>query len=280
MSELAADQLGFHLGSTLQLTLGDGTPATFTVAAVYARGLGFGDLPLPHDLLAHHMDNPLASAVLIPTDKEAKSAGTPGKSITHSEPLGLVKEFPGVSLVTPSSVDKVRADARRSNAEVNYPAMGLVLAFTAIVVVNTLAMSVSERFREFTMLRLMGATRRQVLRMLRIEALSVLLIASVLGSGISLAVLTAFSIGMTGSATPAVLPLVYAAVVLRRRAARPSRHSAARPDRAQGQPGGGRHRQAIAAGPGCRSLGPGRDRQPFGVPGLRTTMTSSAGPAP
>jgi len=74
-------------------------------------------------------------------------------------------------------------------------------------------MSTSERIREFAMLRLVGATRRQVLRMLRIEALSVLLIAAVLGSGISLAVLTAFSVGMTGSAAPAVLPLVYATVV-------------------------------------------------------------------
>lgn len=43
--------------------------------------------------------------------------------------------------------------------------------------------------------------------------MSVLLIAAVLGTGIALAVLTAFSIGMTGSAAPAVLPLVYATVV-------------------------------------------------------------------
>lgn len=91
--------------------------------------------------------------------------------------------------------------------------MGLVLAFTAIAVVNTLAMSTAERFREFAMLRLAGAKRRQVLRMLRAEALAVLLIGAVLGSGISLAVLTAFSVGMTGAAAPAVRPLVYAVVV-------------------------------------------------------------------
>ena len=91
--------------------------------------------------------------------------------------------------------------------------MGLVLAFTAIAVVNTLAMSVSERVREFAMLRLAGATRRQVLRMLRLEALSVLLLGTALGSGIALAVLTAFSVGMTGPAAPAIKPLVYVAVV-------------------------------------------------------------------
>lgn len=203
VSRLAADQLGLRPGSPLKLTLGDGTPAAMTVAAVYARGLGFGDITLPHDLLAHHMDNPLASTVLV----------SAASTVTQSELAAAVKEFPGLSVVTRSSVDRLQADRQRAGAEVNYLAMGLVLAFTAIAVVNTLAMSVSERVREFAMLRLAGATRRQVLRMLRIEAVAVLSIAAVLGSGISLAVLTAFSVGMTGSATPAVLPPVYVTVV-------------------------------------------------------------------
>ncbi len=90
-------------------------------------------------------------------------------------------------------------------------AIDIVLAL-AIAVVNTLAMSVAERVREFALLRLAGATRRQVLGMLRTEALSVLLLATALGSGIALAVLTAFSVGMTGEAAPAVA-LVYVAVV-------------------------------------------------------------------
>ncbi|GAA2925899.1 hypothetical protein [Streptomyces enissocaesilis] len=38
----------------------------------------------------------------------------------------------------------------------------------------------------------------------------VLLIGAVLGTGIALAVLTAFSVGTTGAAVPAVHPLVYA----------------------------------------------------------------------
>ncbi|MFF3153077.1 ABC transporter permease [Streptomyces sp. NPDC057910] len=206
VSQLAADQMGLHPGSRLSLTLGDGTPATLTVAAVYARGLGFGDITLPHDLLAPHMDNPLASAVLISLDQS-------GPSVTHSELVSSVREFQGISVLTRSSASGIQADKQQSNAEGNYLAMGLVLAFTAIAVVNTLAMSVSERVREFAMLRLAGATRRQILRMLRIEGLAVLLIAAVLGSGISLAVLVAFSIGMTGAAAPSVVPIGYATVI-------------------------------------------------------------------
>ncbi|MET3984951.1 FtsX-like permease family protein [Streptomyces sp. PvR034] len=203
VSELAADQLGLRPGSPLSLTLGDGTPVTVTVCAVYARGLGFGDLTLAHDLVAAHVDDPLATAVLVATE--------PGTG--RDRLVAALEEFPGTVVLSAADADAARAERQDAQAEVNLLAMGLVLAFTAIAVVNTLAMSTAERFREFAMLRLAGATRRQVLRMLRTEALAVLLIGVGLGSAIALAVLTAFSVGMTGSASPAVLPVAYGVVV-------------------------------------------------------------------
>ncbi|GGW20544.1 ABC transporter permease [Streptomyces capoamus] len=201
VSEVAADQQHLRPGSTLKLTLGDGTPATLTVAAVYARGLGFGDLTFAHDLVARHVDNPLASSALVSTSR------------TQTELATTLREFPGLRILSPAGADSLQADRQQQNAEVNYLAMGLVLAFTAIAAVNTLAMSVAERVREFALLRLAGVTRRQVLRMLRTEALCVLSLATSVGTGIALAVLTAFSVGMTGRAAPAVTPLFYVGVV-------------------------------------------------------------------
>ncbi|MGA5039048.1 FtsX-like permease family protein [Streptomyces capoamus] len=201
VSEVAADQQHLRPGSTLKLTLGDGTPATLTVAAVYARGLGFGDLTFAHDLVARHVDNPLASSALVSTSR------------TQTELATTLREFPGLRILSPAGADSLQADRQQQNVEVNYLAMGLVLAFTAIAAVNTLAMSVAERVREFALLRLAGATRRQVLRMLRTEALCVLFLATSVGTGIALAVLTAFSVGMTGRAAPAVTPLLYVGVV-------------------------------------------------------------------
>ncbi|MFE5494763.1 FtsX-like permease family protein [Streptomyces virginiae] len=205
VSELAADQLGLRPGSPLELTLGDGTPVTLTVAAVYASGLGFGDLTLPHALVAAHVDNPLASGVLVAVE--------PGSGAGREQLAAAVRGFPGVEVLSAAEADAAREMRQDAGAEINLLAMGLVLAFTAISVVNTLAMSTAERFREFAMLRLAGAKRRQVLRMLRVEALAVLLIGTVLGSVIALAALTAFSVGMTGVAAPAVLPVAYAVVV-------------------------------------------------------------------
>ncbi|WP_128374952.1 ABC transporter permease [Streptomyces cavernae] len=201
VSQLAADQHHLRPGSALKLTLGDGTPTTLTVIAVYAKGLGFGDLTFAHDLVARHVDNPLGAAVLV------------GSTRTQAQLATTLSEFPDLRVLTPAAADGVQAGRQQANAEVNHLAMALVLAFTAIAVVNTLAMSVSARVREFAMLRLAGATRRQVLRMLRTEALSVLFLATALGSGIALAVLTAFSVGMTGRAAPSVTPLVYVSVI-------------------------------------------------------------------
>src|SRR5262249_45479342 len=91
--------------------------------------------------------------------------------------------------------------------------MGLIIAFTAIAIVNTLAMATAERSGEFALLRLIGTTRRQILRMLRLETLIVTLAGTVLGTGIALATLSAYGAGMTGSARPAFPPLTYLAVV-------------------------------------------------------------------
>src|SRR5206468_9019585 len=79
---------------------------------------------------------------------------------------------------------------------------------------NTLAMAVGDRRREFALLRLVGTTRRQVLRMLRLEVSMVVLVAVVLGTVAALLTLTGFSAGMTGSASPSVDPVVYGLILL------------------------------------------------------------------
>ncbi|WP_419998404.1 FtsX-like permease family protein [Streptomyces boninensis] len=201
VSELAADQRDLKPGSKLKVTLGDGTPVTLRVAAVYARGLGFGDLTMAHSLVSRHVDNPLSAAVLVRTD-----GGRDGLA-------AAVRDFPGVRVLAPGEARDLAAERDQANADVNLLAMALILAFTAIAVVNTLAMSVSERVREFAKLRLAGATRPQVLRMLRLEALASLLTAAALGTGIAAAVLSAFSAGLTGTVSVAVAPLACAGVL-------------------------------------------------------------------
>ncbi|WP_207939003.1 ABC transporter permease [Actinomadura darangshiensis] len=185
VSETAADRLDVGPGDRLPLTLGDGTPVELTVIAVYGRGLGFGDLTVARDLLAAHVDDPRGTLLI---------AGKALAGIPTADAATLAE------------------DTASANAEVNYVAMALIIAFTAIAVVNTLAMSTADRAREFALLRLAGTTRRQVMRMLGWETLAVVAVAAVLGTAIALATLTAFSAGMTGG-TPYVPPLAHLGVL-------------------------------------------------------------------
>ncbi|MFI7691689.1 FtsX-like permease family protein [Nonomuraea sp. NPDC049655] len=194
VSSTAAERLGIGVGDPLKLTLGDGTPATVTVSAVYTRGLGFGDLTLPYDLVAGHVDEPAASLLV----------KAPGLTVD-----ALAEALPGASVL-----DRARAaEVSASNPQATFVALGLIIAFTAIAVVNTLAMATSARSGEMRALRLAGTTRRQVLLMLRLETLGAVATAVVLGTGAALVTLAAFGAGMTGSAVPYVPVGTYAAVV-------------------------------------------------------------------
>ncbi|TDC98138.1 ABC transporter permease [Actinomadura sp. 7K507] len=185
VSTTAADRLDVRPGDTLSLALGDGTPIEPKVIAVYERGLGFGDLTVSRDLLAAHVDDPRGTLLI---------AGTPPEGLPTTDAATLAE------------------DRATTNAEVNYVAMGLIIAFTAIAVVNTLAMSTSGRASELALLRLVGTTRRQVMRMLGWETLAIVGVAAALGTAIALITLTAFSSGMTGGA-PHVPPLGHLGVL-------------------------------------------------------------------
>lgn len=78
--------------------------------------------------------------------------------------------------------------------------IGSAAAFGALAAFNTLVMSISERSREFALMRMIGATRGQVLRMIRAESIILTLIAVVLGAVVGLASLTPVSVGITGDA--------------------------------------------------------------------------------
>ena len=58
---------------------------------------------------------------------------------------------------------------------------GIALFVGAFVIFNTLSITVAQRTREFATLRTLGASRKQVLRSVRLEGLAIGLIASVIG---------------------------------------------------------------------------------------------------
>jgi putative ABC transport system permease protein len=90
--------------------------------------------------------------------------------------------------------------------------VGLIIAYNAITVVNTLAMATAARRREFALLRLSGTARRQVAGMMRRDSAVVVLAGVGLGTLPAAFPLTLVAIGLGGTPWPAVPGLGYLAI--------------------------------------------------------------------
>ncbi|MTD57257.1 ABC transporter permease [Amycolatopsis pithecellobii] len=197
VSETAAGTFGVDVGSTLALRLGDGTPYTARVVAVYEKGLGFGDVTLPNDVVVAHTTSRLDDAILL--------AGTDSAALRN-----LLAAHPEIQLT-----DGVSFTGGSSTVESSVSLLlNLVLiAFLAIAVVNILVLATAARVREFALLRLVGAKPRQVRGMMRGEATVIVVAAVVLGSVAALPPLIGISLSLTGSAIPTVPALAYLGIV-------------------------------------------------------------------
>jgi putative ABC transport system permease protein len=108
----------------------------------------------------------------------------------------------------------VRVDKdRESNDWLFRILAGIVFAFTAIAVVNTLMMIGLHRTRELALLRLVGGTARQVRSMARWEAAMLVTLGVGLGAAIALITLIPTSNVISGSPVP-YAPVGLVALVL------------------------------------------------------------------
>ncbi|MER7622957.1 ABC transporter permease [Streptomyces sp. NPDC126503] len=82
--------------------------------------------------------------------------------------------------------------------------LALLASFAAVSTLNTLVAATAERRREFALLRLVGATRPQLLRMLGAEAVLTTAVGVLLGALVAGAASAAFSTAVTGSPVPSV----------------------------------------------------------------------------
>ncbi|MEU2436092.1 FtsX-like permease family protein [Streptomyces rubradiris] len=186
-----AASAGVTVGDRLPLYLPDGTRARPEVVAVYGRGLGLPAVTMDRASLAAHVSSGFAGTLLVR-----------GGDARDLAPLGAVADGSGYALG--------QSAGRELNAWANYTMAAVLGGFAAVAAVNTLVMTVLDRRRELGALRLVGATRRQVMRMLRWEGLLVAGSGVVLGTAIAAATLIPMTRGLTGE-DPHVPPLVYAA---------------------------------------------------------------------
>jgi putative ABC transport system permease protein len=195
-SKTRAAMAKVSVGDHVPLSLGDGAKRNPRVVAIYDRGLGFGDVLLPAATVTGHVTNPGAASVLIELADGERASTVAARLRTR------LQGYPGLT-VGDRAAHGARSDKDREETNWLFRILaGIVFAFTAIAVVNTLMMIALHRRRELALLQLVGGTRRQIIRMARWEGVITVALGLALGSGIALTTLVPTSIDLSGSHVP------------------------------------------------------------------------------
>ncbi|MFI5893928.1 ABC transporter permease [Actinoplanes sp. NPDC051513] len=202
LSAMQASSSGRHVGDTATLWLGDGTPASLKVVAIYRRGLGFGDVTLAKETVAGHLPRDADDEVLVRTGPggasslAAWSAGHPGSAVLDAR----------------ERTRMIGADLA-IGAWLNRMLIGVMVGYAALAAATTMVMAALARRRELALLQLAGVTRRQIRRMVGAEQAGLLGTAVLIGATIAALTLGSIVRALTGSPIPYIPPLGWVAVL-------------------------------------------------------------------
>ncbi|WP_331770953.1 ABC transporter permease (plasmid) [Embleya sp. NBC_00888] len=198
-----------HVGSGLTVRLGDGRRREARVVAIFDRPLGFADLvfagpgageaPGPPRVGGVPPADDLDDAVLVRV-----AAGH--ERVFDAALAAYLREHPTVEVRDGGSYADDADTELAANTTGSYLVLGVLLVFTAVAMVNTLVVGTADRAREFALIRVVGASRRQVARTVVLETAIVVLIGTLVGTAITCVALAGARGALTGSASFA-LPL-------------------------------------------------------------------------
>jgi putative ABC transport system permease protein len=175
---------GKGVGGTVDVRFGNAAATSATIVAVYDRGLGFGD---------YIVDAGSLPAATRPATADVLFA----QGSADVAPLGLE------TVAVDDYVAETVAGAA-SEQQLSAILLFVLIFFVAIAAANTLVMTTGARRAEFTLLRRIGATRRQLTAMVATESLFVMVTALVIGTVSVVPALVGVSFGMLGSFSPAI----------------------------------------------------------------------------
>ena len=96
----------------------------------------------------------------------------------------ILDDFPGATSLDQSEFADQAANGIRTFVNLVYALLALALIIAFVGIINTLLLSVIERTREIGLLRAVGATRRQIRRMITWESVIIAVYGALLGSGV------------------------------------------------------------------------------------------------
>ena len=167
---------GRAVGDTIDVTFGgDTTP--LTIAGFYEDTPALAGAPYLMSLqgMRDLGVKPADTMVYLTTSPSASS------SAVQSAIDGIIADLPTVTLKDQAAFAEEQRAPIDQLLYMIYALLGLALVIAVLGIVNTLALSVMERTREIGLLRAVGLGRRQLKRMIRLEAMVIALLGAVLG---------------------------------------------------------------------------------------------------
>ncbi|MDG4809420.1 ABC transporter permease [Micromonospora sp. WMMD1120] len=202
VSVTQASSSGWDVGDKAHLWLGDGTPVTLDVIAIYGRGLGFGDVTLATETVAGHTAAGTADEVLVSARPEADAALA-----------AWAAGQPGAEVLDAAARTRLVGADLALGAWLNRLLIGVLVGYAALAAATTMVMAALARRRELASLQLVGVTRRQIRAMVQAEQAGLLGTAVLIGAVIAALTLSAIVNGLTGSPIPYIPPLGAVAVL-------------------------------------------------------------------
>lgn len=186
------------VGERVDVWLGDGRKKSLRIAAVMPIGTGDNGVYVTP-----------RNAPDAPVDRaDVRLADGADATAVAAELRDAVRASGATVLTTGQWVRSTYPETDRTTRAGFLLVLGIALLYTGISLANTMVMATSDRVRELAVLRLAGATSRQVLRLVAAEALTVVAVGGVLGAlvaGLNLAEMWG-ALGLLSVWTPIEIP--------------------------------------------------------------------------
>ncbi|MQY05953.1 ABC transporter permease [Actinomadura macrotermitis] len=198
---------GWRMGQTVQVAAKGGT-LPLRIAGIYANDLPLVGLLVPEDVFDRLTPVRDARAVF------AKAADGASAAAARTAVTDAARPYPAVKVASQAEIREQMTDAIDTILMIFGGLLALAIVIALFGIANTLTLSVVERTRESALLRALGITKRQLRRMLSVEALVMAVIGAFTGVVLGVAFGWAATRSMADSAVFAVPYLQIAGFML------------------------------------------------------------------
>ncbi len=176
VSRTAADAKGYTVGSTIPMAFARTGTQQLTVVGVFEANALLSDYAVSLETYDANVTQQLDTVVFL---KYAEGVDQ-GAARARVEAL-VTKDYPTVQVNDQDQTKQEYVNQVNQVFAIVYVLLFLSVLISAFGIVNTLGLSIYERVRELGLLRAVGMSKRQVKRMIRVEAVIIAVLGAVLG---------------------------------------------------------------------------------------------------